>query len=154
MSIRQGSVTSVDYENQVVSFTDATAGGNACDLRFDFLVLATGLRRDWPSVPKAFGAAEYVRDALELITQIENSKELPIVVIGGGAHFFSSLPPCIFLLPRHLSVHPVQLVRPTRSALQAGRNESDGPSSLGVGLAGVDSVLRKNCFALCRCRGY
>ena len=134
LSIRQGSVTSVDYENQVVTFTDATtAGGNACDLRFDFLVLATGLRRDWPGVPKAFGTAEYVRDALELITQIENSKELPIVVIGGGAHFFSSLPPCISLLPRHLSVHPVQLVRPTRSALQAGRNERVMDLVAGVG---------------------
>lgn len=85
ITIRRGSAKRIDSENLVATFDDMENAGQEFNQRYDYVVLATGLRRDWPTVPRAFTKAEYLKDGLEQISGIENSGGDGIVVIGGGA---------------------------------------------------------------------
>ncbi|PWY77320.1 FAD/NAD(P)-binding domain-containing protein [Aspergillus sclerotioniger CBS 115572] len=52
-------------------------------LDYDYLVVATGLRRSWPTVPTATNKAEYATQAARYIDYLQTCNS--IVIIGGGA---------------------------------------------------------------------
>ncbi|ODV64227.1 uncharacterized protein ASCRUDRAFT_6085 [Ascoidea rubescens DSM 1968] len=52
-------------------------------LNFDYCVLATGRKRDWPFDPKGLTKNEFIKEMEESLKQIEDAKS--IVVVGGGA---------------------------------------------------------------------
>ncbi|EOD46621.1 putative apoptosis inducing protein [Neofusicoccum parvum UCRNP2] len=85
VTVRRGSVKHIDCESLVATFDDMETTGREFRQRYDYLVLATGMRRDWPTVPRAFTKAEYVKDGTAQIAGIEESAGDGIVVIGGGA---------------------------------------------------------------------
>jgi NADH dehydrogenase FAD-containing subunit len=57
-------------------------------LDYDYMILATGLRRHWPAVPKSGRYSEYLKDARSFIDSIIGSNSSVgrrVVVIGAGA---------------------------------------------------------------------
>ena len=82
VTVLRGKATYFDSQNQVATYEDATLGATRKE-RYDYLVVATGLRRTWPICPEALVENGYRDDAHSYIAQIKNAR-LGVVVIGGG----------------------------------------------------------------------
>jgi NADH dehydrogenase FAD-containing subunit len=88
LHFKHGSVKKVDPEAKVAEWCDRN--GKTQRQTYDYLVMATGLKRHWPAVPKSGSFEEYQRDGKAFIqkitgtdlTKLEGRK---IVVIGAGA---------------------------------------------------------------------
>ncbi|KAF2258879.1 FAD/NAD(P)-binding domain-containing protein [Lojkania enalia] len=84
---KHGSVKNLDPEAKLVEWQDRN--GKVETQSYDYVVIATGLKRHWPAVPKSGSFAEYTKDARELINQITGKGEQQdgrkVVVIGAGA---------------------------------------------------------------------
>ncbi|KAI9732775.1 MAG: hypothetical protein M1834_003713 [Cirrosporium novae-zelandiae] len=88
VKILNGKARSVDFENKMLTFTSNPAleneQGNEVKVHYDYLVAATGLRRQWPIAPQAKDKDSYMKDAIRQIEKLERV-EGNIVVVGGGA---------------------------------------------------------------------
>lgn len=86
VSIIQGRVAETNLIAKTVSYTSASRHDSSAlkVLPFDYLVIATGLRRPWPTVPSAFDKRQYEKDAENYISALENSHH-GVIVFGGGA---------------------------------------------------------------------
>ena len=82
ISHMHGTVTSVDCERKVAVISDASTGKQH-EEKYDYLIAASGLRREWPTVPQSLRREDYLREAGNHIKKVENAKE-GVVVIGGG----------------------------------------------------------------------
>jgi NADH dehydrogenase FAD-containing subunit len=88
LHFKHGSVKKVDPEAKVAEWCDRN--GKTQRQTYDYLVMATGLKRHWPAVPKSGSFEEYQRDGKAFIekitgtdlTKLEGRK---VVVIGAGA---------------------------------------------------------------------
>ncbi|KAF4542084.1 FAD binding domain containing protein [Lasiodiplodia theobromae] len=85
LSIRHGSVKAIDPDALSATFVDYDDDNKEVTLGYDYLILATGVRREWPIVPKANSFKNYVIDAQKHIAGIELAKSSTVAVIGGGA---------------------------------------------------------------------
>jgi NADH dehydrogenase FAD-containing subunit len=88
LHFKHGSVKSVDPEAKVAEWCDRK--GTTQRQAYDYLVMATGLKRHWPAVPKSGSYEEYLRDGktfIENITGGDLAQHLGrrVVVIGAGA---------------------------------------------------------------------
>ncbi|KAF2197950.1 FAD/NAD(P)-binding domain-containing protein [Delitschia confertaspora ATCC 74209] len=87
LKFKHGSVKKIDPETCVTEYVDRN--GDTHMHPYDFLVLATGLRRHWPAVPKSESHRDYLRDAKALIEKItggvKDATGRRVVVIGAGA---------------------------------------------------------------------
>lgn len=88
LHFKHGSVTKVDPASKIASWRDRH--GKAQQQTYDYLVMATGLKRHWPAVPKSGSFTDYNQDAKEFIEQITgsdpaNCQGRRVVVIGAGA---------------------------------------------------------------------
>ncbi|KAI5195273.1 FAD/NAD(P)-binding domain-containing protein [Aureobasidium subglaciale] len=79
----QGSVSAIDCENKVASILDTNTKQQLQE-QYDYLVVASGLRRTFPVVPQALDRDQFLVEAKTHIEAIRNAKE-GVVVIGGGA---------------------------------------------------------------------
>jgi NADH dehydrogenase FAD-containing subunit len=88
LHFKHGSVKKVDPEAKVAEWCDRN--GQTQRQTYDYLVMATGLKRHWPAVPKSGSFEEYLTDGKAFIekitgsdlTKLDNRK---VVVIGAGA---------------------------------------------------------------------
>ncbi|KAK8251051.1 hypothetical protein HDK77DRAFT_507518 [Phyllosticta capitalensis] len=85
VKIRHGRVSSVHPGSLRVTFSDIESDGKDVTLEYDFLILASGLTRQWPTIPKAQSFDDYVKDASKHISRIRHAKCGTVAVIGGGA---------------------------------------------------------------------
>jgi hypothetical protein len=85
----QGSVTSIDCENKVASIVD-TVTKQSRQQRYDYLLVASGLRRTSPVVPKALNRDQFLAEAKSHTKAIRDAKE-GVVVIGGGRYDLCTL---------------------------------------------------------------
>jgi NADH dehydrogenase FAD-containing subunit len=80
VTVLQGNVTRLDLESKTISLASPSA---STDVKYDYLLVATGMRRSLPVVPESLN-----RDAYELDVETFE-KELgtygSIVIVGGGA---------------------------------------------------------------------
>jgi NADH dehydrogenase FAD-containing subunit len=88
LTFKHGSVQSIDPETKVAEWCDHN--GKTQQQPYDYLVVATGLKRHWPAVPKSGSYEEYLQDGASFITKITGGdlsklSGRKIVVIGGGA---------------------------------------------------------------------
>ncbi|KAF2465795.1 FAD/NAD(P)-binding domain-containing protein [Lindgomyces ingoldianus] len=87
LHFKHGSVQKIDPEVKIAEYIDRS--GQSRRQRYDYLIMATGLKRHWPAVPKSGSYAEYVRDAQVLIDKITGNgrvqEERKVVIIGAGA---------------------------------------------------------------------
>lgn len=90
MSRIQGRVTAVDPEKKSAL---VESDSQVYEIDYDFLVVASGLRRTSPSAPSAKTKKEFLIETEEHIFQLRNSSG-NVVVIGGGKRNtkFSILP--------------------------------------------------------------
>jgi NADH dehydrogenase FAD-containing subunit len=80
--VLQGSVKSVDPQQKVATFA-AHGSGETSDLRYDYFVAATGLRRAWPVVPQSLRRKQYLFEAGDHIRAATAAKH-GVVIVGGG----------------------------------------------------------------------
>lgn len=72
----------VDTEKNAATIAD-TVSGKEYDESYDYLVIATGLRRQWPAVPQSLTKKAYLAETGKHIAEVKAAKE-GVVVIGGG----------------------------------------------------------------------
>lgn len=84
--IIRGTVTSVDAAAKTTTILDTADGGTPRDLTYDYLVVATGLRRAWPVVPQSLRRETYLAEAGVHISAVRAApRDAGVVVVGGGA---------------------------------------------------------------------
>ncbi|KAF2742838.1 FAD/NAD(P)-binding domain-containing protein [Sporormia fimetaria CBS 119925] len=87
LKFKHGSVKRLDPEAKVAEWVDR--GGRTQQHVYDYAIVATGLRRQWPAVPKSGSYREFLEDGSELVGRItgysKNHKGRHVVVIGAGA---------------------------------------------------------------------
>lgn len=79
----QGSVSSVNCEAKTATVVDSTTK-EAITHQYDYFVTATGLRRVWPVVPQSLTRKQYLIEAEEQISALDDAKD-GVVIVGGGA---------------------------------------------------------------------
>ncbi|CAI7671165.1 unnamed protein product [Penicillium pancosmium] len=79
----RGSVSSVDFAAKTahIDETDTKAKRNES---YDYLVVGSGLRRTFPTVPQSQVRADFIAEAKSHAEEIQKSRE-GVVVVGGGA---------------------------------------------------------------------
>lgn len=85
----QGSVTTVDYKNKTASIVD-TVTKKLRQENYDYLLVASGLRRTSPVVPQALHRDQFIAEAKTHTKAIRDAKE-GVVVIGGGECLLTTL---------------------------------------------------------------
>ena len=88
LNFKHGSVKSINPEAKVAEWSDRS--GRTQQQAYDYLVVATGLKRHWPAVPKSGSYEEYLRDGKAFIEKITGGDESKhqgrrVVVVGAGA---------------------------------------------------------------------
>jgi NADH dehydrogenase FAD-containing subunit len=88
LHFKHGSVKNINPEAKVAEWCDRN--GKTQQQRYDYLVMATGLKRHWPAVPKSGSFEEYQRDGAAFIEKITGGDPSKydgrrVVVIGAGA---------------------------------------------------------------------
>lgn len=88
LHFKHGSVKSIDPEAKLAEWRDRN--GKVHQQAYDYLVIATGLKRHWPAVPKAGSYEQYLRDGKAFIEKITGGdltkhENRRVVVIGAGA---------------------------------------------------------------------
>lgn len=78
----QGSVATVDCEKKTASIVD-TVTKQLRHEKYDYLLVASGLRRTFPVVPQALNRDEFIAEAKAHAKAIRDAEE-GVVVIGGG----------------------------------------------------------------------
>ncbi|KAF2753108.1 FAD/NAD(P)-binding domain-containing protein [Pseudovirgaria hyperparasitica] len=84
----QGYLKFLDPES--LRATYLTPSGDETCIEYDYLLLCTGLKRDWPIIPRAADFHSYVADAEREIKKIQDAKadatgRRIVVIVGGGA---------------------------------------------------------------------
>lgn len=79
----QGKATKVDMSNKRATVLETSTQAPR-DLAYDYLVVATGLRRAWPVVPQSLYRKQYLSEAGAHITAVSEAPD-GVVVVGGGA---------------------------------------------------------------------
>jgi len=84
VSILQGTVIQADPATKQITYTtEQSEAVGLKHLNYDYLVVATGLRRPWPTVPTAKTKHQYIKDATEFVSKLDKSTQ-KVVVVGGG----------------------------------------------------------------------
>ncbi|BAE64560.1 unnamed protein product [Aspergillus oryzae RIB40] len=73
----QGTVISIDPTSQDLE-------GRSQHLKYDYILISSGLRRPWPIVPRSRHFRSYLSDASTFIEKIIEAEKLGVVVVGGG----------------------------------------------------------------------
>lgn len=83
VSIVKGTAVKADPETKSLLYLSSDSGElQQRSLDYDYLVVATGLRRSWPTIPTATNKAEYSSQAATYIEHMQTCNS--IAVIGGG----------------------------------------------------------------------
>lgn len=89
LHFKHGSVKHVDQKSKVAAWVDRS--GQTQHQAYDYLLMATGLKRHWPAVPKSGSYEEYLRDGKAFISKIVGGDPAQpqhgrrVVIIGAGA---------------------------------------------------------------------
>lgn len=78
----QGSVKHIDPEQRIATITNSITEKSYTE-NYDYLIVASGLRRVWPVVPQSLTKKTYLYEASEHIHAVRESAD-GVVVIGGG----------------------------------------------------------------------
>ncbi|KAL6705430.1 cAMP-dependent protein kinase catalytic subunit [Coniothyrium glycines] len=88
LHFKHGSVKNIDPDAKVAEWHDRN--GKKQTQAYDYLIMATGLKRHWPAVPKSGSYEEYLSDGKAFIEKITGGDDhrhegRRVVVIGAGA---------------------------------------------------------------------
>ena len=86
LKFKHGTVQNIDTESKVAEWLDRS--GKLQQQSYDYVIVATGLKRHWPAVPKSGSYAEFLEDGNELVHRITGGdlkqKDREVIVIGAG----------------------------------------------------------------------
>lgn len=82
----QGTATELDMAAKVLKYSQPTSETQERELDYDYLVIATGIRRGWPVVPRVIQKSENLKEVEKL--EQELSRYSKIVLVGGGRVLF------------------------------------------------------------------
>jgi len=94
----QGTVANVDCETKTASIVD-TITKHIRQEKYDYLLVASGLRRTSPVVPQALNRAQFIAEAKTHTRAIRDAKE-GVVVIGGGKRSLYTIETSLMFSPR------------------------------------------------------
>ncbi|KAL2165588.1 hypothetical protein VTG60DRAFT_4268 [Thermothelomyces hinnuleus] len=80
----QGSVKSVDPARKVATYLPHGSTAEPQEVRYDYFVAASGLRRAWPVVPQSLRRKQYLFEAGDHIRAATAARH-GVVIVGGGA---------------------------------------------------------------------
>ncbi|KAL2151477.1 hypothetical protein VTH82DRAFT_6575 [Thermothelomyces myriococcoides] len=80
----QGSVKSVDPARKVATYLPYGSTSELQEVRYDYFVAASGLRRAWPVVPQSLRRKQYLFEAGDHIRAATAARH-GVVIVGGGA---------------------------------------------------------------------
>lgn len=84
MQFVHGKATAVNCEAKEVTIKEDVNGeGHDRQIKYDYLIAATGLRRTFPTVPQALRRKHYLQEVGDHISGTEKASQ-GVVVIGGG----------------------------------------------------------------------
>ena len=78
----QGRLNKVDLESKTAHVAERDSQ-TPRELKYDFFIAATGLRRPWPVVPQSLTRKEYLLETAKHIDSVSTSTA-PVLVVGGG----------------------------------------------------------------------
>lgn len=78
----RGSVSKVDWAAKVAQILE-TETRNTRTEPYDYLVVGSGLRRVFPTVPQSLQRAEFLEEAKRHADEVRNARE-GVVIVGGG----------------------------------------------------------------------
>lgn len=78
----QGSAKEIDCEKKVARIVNK-AIDREYEESYDYLIVASGLRRTWPVVPQSLKREDYLSEALGHVDAVTKAREC-VAVIGGG----------------------------------------------------------------------
>jgi len=78
-----GSMQKLDCARKSATYLDL-ASNTERQLDYDYVVVATGVRRQWPVVPRVSTHGEYVREGLRHVETVAGARNGVVVVVGGG----------------------------------------------------------------------
>jgi len=93
VGIIQGRATNVDCDKKTATVV-LVGGQEVVKLQYDYLIVASGLRRVWPVVPQSLRRKQYLFEAGGHIKTVSDAPH-GVVVVGGGT--FYERPSRIFL---------------------------------------------------------
>ncbi|KAJ6127595.1 hypothetical protein N7523_003207 [Penicillium sp. IBT 18751x] len=79
----RGSAVQLDAPRQNLRYRGVN--GTEHFISYDYLLVATGMRREWPVVPRSSSFSGYFKDAVSSRNLIAAAEKLGVAVIGGGA---------------------------------------------------------------------
>jgi NADPH-dependent 2,4-dienoyl-CoA reductase/sulfur reductase-like enzyme len=82
ISWAQGSVVKINAEEKSATIKNSETGENY-EESYDYLIAATGLKRDWPAVPQSLTREKYLAEVGVHIDDVKKAKD-GVVVVGGG----------------------------------------------------------------------
>ncbi|KAF4634396.1 hypothetical protein G7Y89_g3697 [Cudoniella acicularis] len=83
VTILQGEALKVDPDLKTLTYLPSSSLKEEVRFSYDYLVVATGLQRTWPALPRALSKPQYLRDSDAHINNLRKSEG--IVIVGGGA---------------------------------------------------------------------
>ncbi|KAL4907353.1 hypothetical protein BDW74DRAFT_176126 [Aspergillus multicolor] len=107
----QGSVDSLDCAAKTA--TIATSSGTVQE-KYDYLIICTGLRREYPSAPRSFTREQYLAETAKNLANVRGAKK-GVAIIGGGAVGIEIAAECKMLHPST----PVTLIHSRNSLLSS-----------------------------------
>lgn len=86
LRFKHGTVQKINPETKVAEWLDRS--GKLQKHSYDYVIVATGLKRHWPAVPKRGSYDEFMQDSAELVEKItggdQNQKDRKVIIIGAG----------------------------------------------------------------------
>ncbi|KAJ5100096.1 FAD-dependent pyridine nucleotide-disulfide oxidoreductase [Penicillium argentinense] len=79
----QGSVSSVDFTTKTAQIDETSTKATRSET-YDYLVVSSGLRRTFPTVPQSLQRSDFLAEASDNVQDIQKASE-GVVVVGGGA---------------------------------------------------------------------
>lgn len=84
ISYTQGSVTNLDCDQKIAMIKEFESG-NKVEMKYDYVVASSGLRRVWPVVPQALTKDGYLSEMNDHIDKVVAAPE-GVIVVGGGMY--------------------------------------------------------------------
>ena len=80
----KGTAVGLDTASKILKYSAEDSDYETKELAYDYLVLATGIRRRWPVVPEVLQKAQYTKQAEQLEHEISGCSR--VVLVGGGIY--------------------------------------------------------------------
>jgi apoptosis-inducing factor 2 len=80
----KGTAVGLDMASKILQYSVEASDSERKELAYDYLVLATGTRRQWPVVPEVLQKVQYIKQVEQMEHEISGCSR--VVLVGGGTY--------------------------------------------------------------------